>query len=290
MGALLLIALWCAFQFFIPGISIMNDHQAVSVATFAPWLFGWGQLFIGMALIYGASGFRAITEWDRVAIFRFGRYVKTIGPGLTWVDPIFHRAIDGETTVNDQVWELVVDNAQTNDTIPVGTKSILTWRVTDVRKFVLEIDGSADGVQSRAMAAIAHTLSSMTIEELLANRGSFNTKAVEYLREQIAEKWGVLIIAIELQEIVIQDESIKRAMSLKAAAQREGEAEVVRAQKQAEVARHLQEAATIYSDPIAMELRRLDTLAELGRGTNNMILFPTSALDAVQRITGSKNN
>lgn len=140
------------------------------------------------------------------------------------------------------------------------------------------------------MAAIAHTLSSMTIEELLANRGSFNTKAVEYLREQIAEKWGVLIIAIELQEIVIQDESIKRAMSLKAAAQREGEAEVVRAQKQAEVARHLQEAATIYSDPIAMELRRLDTLAELGRGTNNMILFPTSALDAVQRITGSKNN
>lgn len=290
MNALFLIVFWCAFQFFIPMFSIEHNQQVFSIATFLPWLFGWVPMLIGSAIIYGASGFRAITEWERVAIFRFGRYVKTIGPGLTWVDPIFHRAIDGETTVNDQVLELVVDNAQTNDTIPVGTKSILTWRVTDVKKFVLEIDGSADGVQSRAMAAIAHTLSSMTIEELLTNRNGFSSNAAKYLREQIAEKWGVHIIAIELQEIVIQDESIKRAMSLKAAAQREGEAEVTRAQKQVEVIRHLREAAAICNDPITMELRRLDTLAELGRGTNNMILFPTSALDAVQRMTGNKNS
>lgn len=251
--------------------------------------FGVLPTILGVAGIYFLGGITIVDQWTRVPVFRFGKYVRTVGAGFNWIEPIFNTFWEPED-INDVVLSLSVNGVQSRDNVPLSLVFTITKRLPEdkVKDFCVNVMDGAEALEARALVTVTELAATKTLDHLLHQRKEFCDEAIKALQAKI-QNWGVEILALEIQTMKIEHDAIVEAMTMQARAQREGEAEVIRAQKQVEVARHLQEAAAIYRDPTAMELRRLDTLAELGRGENNTILFPTSALDAVQRITGSKN-
>lgn len=255
--------------------SILSPETTAHVSPFAS-LFGLPMCMIGSVVIFALGGLNAITEWERVPVYLFGRYKNTVGPGLVWVDPIFHQCGDSKS-INDTVWNLEVQTAQTKDNVPIALQFVLTWKIEEDRfkDFITKVTKGGEALQKRAIASVTELAASWELDNLLHNRTQFSADVLAKLQPRVLD-WGITIKAIELKEFSIQHDGIANALAMKAKAQREGEAEVVRAELQLKVAKALEVAAKLYQNPDARWLRGLETLAELARsGNNNTILIPT---------------
>lgn len=230
---------------------------------------------LGMFALYGIAGINAITEWERRPVMLFGRYQYTAGPGLVWVDPVFHGTLD-DVSVQDVVDELEVGSVQTHDNVPVSFKAIITKRVDaeHVRDFCVGVEYGDDAVEQRALAAFTEAVSRAQLDHILHDRATLTEWAKARLQASVGQ-WGVTILALELKDIKIADESIQAAIAMKARASKEADAELVRAQMQHLIAKELNAAAAVYNAE-GKWLKGLESMLELCRsGENNTILIPT---------------
>jgi regulator of protease activity HflC (stomatin/prohibitin superfamily) len=271
----------------------------VLTALYAMSLFGAGLLgltlsgvmstvawILGLAIAYVVSGINIVNEWDRRPVLLFGRYVRTIGPGLCWVDPAFHRVLD-DISVQDMISDLKVENVQTMDNVRLNIICVLTTRINseNVRKFVVEVHDGWQATTDRAIASVTEAVGLHDLDQILHNRLEFSEKVKEALQKKV-QNWGLEVLAVEIKDFKIADADIERAIAMEAKALKEAEAELKRSEMQLKIAEQLKAAAEVY-DEETWRLKGFETLIELTRSAeNNTVLIPTSVIDVLARAGG----
>src|SRR5260370_70952 len=170
----------------------------------------WPGYLLGLGLIYLLGGLNVVSEWKRRPIMLFGRYVKTIGPGLAWVDPIFHRRL-ADVAVQDVVNELRIGGVQTHDNVPISFNLIITTRVDEskVRDFVVEVANGYEATRQRALASVTEIVGNHELDAILHDRARFYTEVRDSLQGKVAD-WGVKVRAVELKDLEITDAAIQQ--------------------------------------------------------------------------------
>jgi len=224
-----------------------------------------------VVLIVLAKGLRIVQEYERGVIFRLGRCVGAKGPGLFFIIP----GLDKMRKVNLQTQAVPVASQQviTKDNVTVAVDAVAYFRVKDPVASVLKIQNWFNAAQLVAQTSLRSIIGRHELDQLLGERDRINTELRTALDEQ-TEAWGVQVDLVEVRDVGLP-EQMQRAMARQAEAERERRAKVIAADGEFEAAQKLGEAAeTMAMNPGAMQLRTLQTMAEIATERNSTIIFP----------------
>ena len=222
-------------------------------------------------LIVLVQGLRIVQEYERGVIFRLGRCVGAKGPGLFFIIP----GLDKMRKVNLQTQAVPVASQQviTKDNVTVAVDAVAYFRVKDPVASVLKIQNWFNAAQLVAQTSLRSIIGRHELDQLLGERDRINMELKTSLDEQ-TEPWGVQVDLVEVRDVGLP-EQMQRAMARQAEAERERRAKVIAADGEFEAAQKLGEAAeTMSSNPGAMQLRTLQTMAEIATERNSTIIFP----------------
>lgn len=234
--------------------------------------------------ILAPSTIRIFAEYERGVILRFGRLHRIAEPGFNLILPVadvVYARIDMRIISS----QILAEKSLTRDTTPVDVNAVIFWRVVDPRRAALEIADFANSLQRAAQTALREIIGRSTLNTLLTNRAEIDNELKNAIRTK-AEAWGLEISAIEVRDIAIP-EALQNAMSQQAQAEREREARIILGSAERDIAQSFDQAAHTYlTNPLALELRRMNMLYE-GLKTENttMIVIPSSIADALGTIS-----
>ncbi len=234
-----------------------------------------------VAALWGVlvSGVRVAAEWERGVILQLGKLQDVRGPGLFYVVPVIEAVqfIDTRTLVINIPRQKVI----TRDNVPAEIDSALFFQVNDAKKAVASIQDFRFAVSQYAQAALRDVVGGLSLDELLSEREQIQGQIGSIVESQVRE-WGMHIDAIRLQDIELP-EDLKRMMSRQASAEREKRATITKADGDRLAARSLAQAAAIMEkNPIALELRTLQSIDGLGASpSNTVVLFPVQLAQAL---------
>jgi regulator of protease activity HflC (stomatin/prohibitin superfamily) len=230
----------------------------------------FGVIVVIAALII-LSGVRVYNEYERAVVFRLGRLMPYRGPGVIFVIPIVERAvrIDLRTVTLDIPPQDVI----TRDNVTVKVSAVLYFRVLDPSRAVTEVASYLFATTQLAQTTLRSVGGQTELDELLAQREKLNARIQEVVDAQ-TEPWGIKVTLVELKNIDLPQD-MQRAIARQAEAERERRAKVIAAEGEFQAAQRLADAAEIMSkSPITLQLRYLQTLAEIATENNSTTLFP----------------
>jgi regulator of protease activity HflC (stomatin/prohibitin superfamily) len=249
-------------------------------------LVGIGFPLLIVLLIYMVRWLRVLSEYERGVIFRLGRVRKEpMGPGLRLL--IAPGLIDRMVKIDLRTIALDVppQDVITLDNVSIKVNAVVYYRVTDPVKAVTEIENFAYATSQMAQTTLRSVVGQGHLDELLANREKINHQIQEILDEQ-TDPWGIKVSNVEVKDVDLP-ESMKRAMARQAEAERERRAKVINAEGEFQAAQKLVEAADIMEEhPMALQMRYLQTVVEVGSEKNTTIFFPIP-IDILQALTDS---
>src|SRR3954454_1200593 len=224
---------------------------------------GLGVLFL---VVIGLSGIRVAQEYQRAVVFRLGRYQSIRGPGLYYLIPLieWQRKADMRTvTVNVEPQETI-----TKDSVTIKVNAVLWYRITDPAKAVLEVVDYQSAVYQVALTSLRNIIGQHQLDEVLKERDSINDK-LRAIVDKDTDPWGVLIEMVEMKDVEIPH-GMQRAMAREAEAIREKRARIIKAEAELEASIKLGSAAqTMTENPMALELRRMQMVSEVGAEQNS---------------------
>lgn len=257
--------------------------------------YGAGALLLLVALFYVLSGINIVDQWERKPLTRWGKYIGTLEGGVYWREPFSTKVID-TISVRDKIEDIYTEldfanlpTVQTHDNVPVSFGVLITYRVIDAMKFVLNVENDYESLWNRSNTITSEFIGNTELDSILHDRQSLYAKILAALQAAVQE-WGIQMIAVELRNVKIADEGIQEAISQKARAQKEGEAELTRAKAQLAIAQQLEEAAAVYTDA-SWKLKGLDLLGDLCRtGNNNTIVIPSDLVQGLAKVIGKPDS
>ncbi|WP_174291966.1 SPFH domain-containing protein [Sphingomonas bacterium] len=236
-------------------------------------------LFLPLAL----KSFGINQEYERGVVFRLGRLEKTKGPGWFWLIPLVERVVKVDTRTITHALE--TQETVTRDGVAIRINAVLWYRAFDAAGVVTTVENWQSAIIQAAETAIRDAVGQSDLDQMLKDRTTINKRLFDILTTT-CNRWGVEFDAVEIKDLDIPPQ-MQRAIAREAEAIREKRARIIKAEGEQEAARTLADAAaTIGTTPGALELRRLQTLAEIGVEHNSTIIamFPTELLEAVRRI------
>ena len=248
-----------------------------------PIMSSLGFVALFVVLVLALKSFGINQEYQRGVLFRLGRLGNTKGPGWFWLIPFIDRVrkIDLRTvTVALETQETV-----TRDGVAVRVNAVLWYRAVDAARVVTSVVNWNGAVIQAAETGLRDAIGQSDLDLILKDRVSINKRLLEML-SQTCLQWGVDIDAVEIKDLDIP-EQMQRAIAKEAEAIREKRARIIKAEGESEAAQTLANAAkTINAVPGALELRRLQTLTEIGVEHNSTIIamFPTELLEAAKKL------
>jgi regulator of protease activity HflC (stomatin/prohibitin superfamily) len=222
-----------------------------------------------LACVILFSSVRMAQEYQRAVMFRFGREVGIRGPGLFLKIPFAERAVFVDTRTIAR--QLETQETVTRDGVAIKANSVLFYRVVDPVKSVISVIDFHNAVRQAAETAMRDTVGQNELDNLLKDRLTVNKDLGNLLAPSVA-RWGGEVDRVELKDLDIP-ENMQRAIAREAEAIREKRARIIKAEGENEAAAKLNEAAaTMAGNPAALELRRLQTLSEIGAEHNSVII------------------
>ncbi len=216
-------------------------------------------------------GIRIITEYERGVIFRLGRYVGVKSAGFKWIIPGVDRMV--RMSLREIVMDVPSQEVITRDNVSVKVNAVLYFRVLHPEKAVIQVENYLYGTSQLAQTTLRSVCGQAELDELLAKRDEINQKLQEIIDQQ-TEPWGVKVRAVEIKQIDLPTD-MQRAMAKQAEAEREKRAKVSHAAGEFQAAQELANAARVLStEPAALQLRYLQTLAEISTENNSTTIFP----------------
>ena len=213
---------------------------------------------------------RICQEYQRAVVFRFGREVGMRGPGLFLKMPLIERAVIVD--VRTATRQLETQETVTRDGVAVKVNAVVWYQVVDPVKALIQVMDVNDAVTRAAETALRDTVGQNELDGLLKDRLSANSALKELLSAAV-NKWGIDVTAVELKDLDIPD-TLQRAIAREAEAIREKRARIIKAEGEKEAATKLNEAAAIMGESgVALELRRLQALTEIGAENNSVIII-----------------
>ena len=232
-----------------------------------------------------SSAIKVMAEYQRIVIFRLGRLLGIKGPGLVFVIPIIDSTIklDLRTRVIDVPKQRVI----TKDNVTVDVDAVVYFRVTDPQKAVVEVQRYEVATSLLAQTTLRDILGNQTLDELLSKREELN-KSLQAIIDQGTDPWGIKVSNVTIRDVALPDEML-RAIAKQAEAEREKRSRIIIAEGEFQASKKMSEAAEFYQKtPAAMRLRELQTLAEIAR-EKNLIIVPGGEMGTVAGIAKAVN-
>jgi regulator of protease activity HflC (stomatin/prohibitin superfamily) len=228
-------------------------------------------VFLGLVVALLLSAFRVLREYERGIVFLLGRFWKVKGPGLILVIPVIQQMVraDLRTIVMDVPSQDVISR----DNVSVKVNAVVYFRIVDPQKAIIQVENFDAATSQLAQTTLRSVLGQHELDDMLAARDKLNSDIQRILDAQ-TDAWGIKVATVEIKRVDL-DESMIRAIARQAEAERERRAKVIHAEGELQASEKLAQAAQILSQqPLALQLRYLQTLTVIAGDKNSTIIFP----------------
>jgi len=236
-------------------------------------MIGIPALFIVVLIVFFlASSIKVLNEYERGVIFRLGRVLGTPkGPGLIILIPIIDRMT--KVSLRTVVLDIPPQDVITKDNVTIKVNAVVYFRVLDPLKAIIDVENFLYATSQLAQTTLRSVLGQAELDELLSRRDQLNEKLQEIL-DTHTESWGIKVSNVEVKNVDLPQE-MQRAIARQAEAERERRAKIIGAEGEFQASTKLAEASDILSrNPMALQLRYLQTLIEISTEKNSTIIFP----------------
>jgi regulator of protease activity HflC (stomatin/prohibitin superfamily) len=236
-----------------------------------PRLISWIVPIVILVIIILPQAIRVLREYERGVIFRLGKLLGAKGPGLIFLIPIVDRMVRMDLRV--VTIDVPRQEVMTRDNVPVSVDAVLYFRVIDPQAAVVKVENFLKATSLIAQTTLRSVLGQAELDELLAHREKINQTLQEIIDRQ-TDPWGIKVTAVEVKDVALPD-TMKRAMAKQAEAERERRAKIVNAEGEFQAAEKMVQAAAMMSkEPIALQLRFLQTMREISSEHNTTTFLP----------------
>ena len=222
-------------------------------------------------MIVLASAVRVLREYERGVIFRLGRLIAQKGPGLIFLIPIIDRMV--RVDLRTVTLSIPPQEVITRDNVPASVNAVCYFRVVNASDAIVQVENYLLATSQIAQTTLRAVLGRAELDTLLSERDRLNDELQRIIDEQ-TEPWGIKVTTVEIKDVEIP-QTMQRAMARQAEAERERRAKIIAAEGEFQASDKLaQAAATIGKHPVAIQLRFLQTLIEVGSERNSTTIFP----------------
>ena len=236
------------------------------IINYVPVIF-----LFAICIMFVSSAVRILPEYERGVLFRLGRMVGVRGPGLFFIIPGVDRLV--RVTLRTVAFEVPPQDVITHDNVTVKVSAVIYFRVMEPQKAIVEVEDYLYATSQLSQTTLRSVLGQVDLDELLSNREKINKELQEIL-DRHTGPWGVKVANVEVKNIDLPQE-MQRAIAKQAEAERERRAKVIHAEGELQASEKLGQAAKVLAvEPTALQLRYLQTLAEIASEKNSTIIFP----------------
>jgi len=238
-------------------------------------------LLIPFVIIFVLPGFKVVQQYQQGVVFRFGKIISSRGPGLNWIIPYIDRMqkIDFRTITLPIPAQKII----TKDNVSVDISAVAYYKIVDAEKSIVAIENVMNAINQIAQTTIRNIVGKFQLDEVLSERDEIN-KEIRTVLDTSTEPWGVVVSVVEIKDIELP-ENMQRAMAKQAEAEREKRAKIIAAEGELLASQKLAETADVMAaHPIALQLRNLQTMAEISVEKNSTIIFPAQFMGTVNDI------
>lgn len=225
------------------------------------------------------ASLKVVQEYERGVIFFLGRCTGVRGPGLIILVPFFERM--RKVTLRTITMGIPSQKIITKDNVSIDIAAVAYYHIVDPKKSVIAIDDVYSAVNQISQTTVRNVVGQFTLDELLSQTTKINQQ-IQTVIDTHTEPWGAQVTAVEIKDITLPD-NMQRAMAKEAEAERERRAKIVAAEGEYQSAQKLAEASDVMAaHPVALQLRTLQTMAEISVEKNSTIIFPAQFMTTVQ--------
>jgi regulator of protease activity HflC (stomatin/prohibitin superfamily) len=239
-----------------------------------------------IVIILVFSAIKILNEYERGVIFTLGRYTGTKGPGIILVVPFIQRMVKVDLRVI--VLDVPTQDVISRDNVSVKVNAVVYFRIVDPARAIIQIANPFEATSQLAQTTLRSVLGQHELDEMLSERDRLNLD-IQRILDQATDAWGVKVSNVEIKHVDL-DETMIRAIAKQAEAERTRRAKVIHAEGEKQAAAMLVEAALVLSaDPRAMQLRYLQTLADISSEKTSTIVFPLP-IDLIKPLVSKGND
>ncbi|MFA6486156.1 MAG: slipin family protein [Candidatus Magasanikbacteria bacterium] len=250
----------------------------------------WFELFklaVIIAVVIVIAGLRVVQQYQKGVVFRFGKIIGLKEPGLNWVIPMIDvlRKVDFRTITMPIPTQKII----TKDNVSVDVSAVAYYKISDAVKSLVAIENVMSAINQIAQTSVRNIVGKFQLDEILSERVTIN-KEIATVLDAHTEPWGVVVSVVEIKDIELP-EGMQRAMAKQAEAEREKRAKIIAAEGEFLSSQKLADAADIIAaHPIALQLRNLQTMAEISVEKNSTIIFPAQMMSTMSEIKKFMNS
>ncbi|HEV2340027.1 MAG TPA: SPFH domain-containing protein [Patescibacteria group bacterium] len=237
-------------------------------------------LLLGI-LIVSCFGFKVISQYEKAVVFRLGKYTGIREAGFTYIIPLLERMV--RVSMRTVTMTVPSQKIITRDNVSIDIAAVAYYKIVKADKSVLEIENVYNAINQISQTTVRNVIGQFSLDELLSHTTDINAK-IKNVIDKHTESWGVQVSAVEIKDVILPD-NMQRAMAKEAEAERERRAKIVAAEGEMQAAAKLGEAADVITKhPVALQLRTLQTMAEISTERNSTIIFPAQFMTTLQDV------
>ncbi len=231
-------------------------------------------LFVIFLLMLLSAAIKILPEYQRIVVFRLGRLIGIKGPGLVFIIPVIDKFI--KIDLRERVRDVPKQRVVTKDNVTIDVDAVVYFRIIDPDKAIVQVQKYDAATDLLAQTTLRDVLGEVDLDYLLANREELN-KRIQTLLDSGTDQWGIKVTRVTIRDVVLPEQMV-RALAKQAEAERERRSRIIMAEGEYQASKKMAEAAKFYEEaPAAMRLRELQTLAEIAR-EKNMIVVPAGEM------------
>jgi regulator of protease activity HflC (stomatin/prohibitin superfamily) len=235
------------------------------------WLIAWVVPVVVLAGLFLPIMVRVLREYQRGVVFRLGKLLRAKGPGLVLLIPIVDRIVIVDLRVI--TIDVPKQDTMTRDNVPVTVDAVLYFRVVDPEAAIVKVEDFLRATSLIAQTTLRSVIGQVELDEVLAEREKINHRLQEIIDHQ-TDPWGIKVTAVEVKDVLLP-EGMRRAMARQAEVERERRAKIINAEGEFQAAEKLVQAANkIATEPVALQLRFLQTMSEVSSERATMVVLP----------------
>jgi regulator of protease activity HflC (stomatin/prohibitin superfamily) len=247
------------------------------------WIF----FVLALIIFYLLVSLRVLRQYERGVVFTLGRFTGVRGPGLTLIYVPFQQMV--RVSLRTVTMQIPSQKIITKDNVSIDIAAVAYYHVTNPENAVIAIENVYNAINQISQTTVRNVVGRFNLDQLLADTAGINEQ-IKNVIDRHTEPWGTQVTAVEIKDIQLP-ENMQRAMAREAEAERERRAKIVAAEGEYQAAVKLGEAADIITQhPVALQLRTLQTMAEISVEKNSTIIFPaqfmTTVREAIAQLTG----
>lgn len=240
------------------------------------WIIG---TVAALFLLYLLASIRVLRQYERGVVLLLGKFAGVRGPGLTLIFAPVQQMV--RVSLRTVTMQIPSQKIITKDNVSIDIAAVAYYHISDPERSVIVIENVYNAINQISQTTVRNVVGRFSLDQLLSDTASINEQ-IKNVIDRHTEPWGTQVTAVEIKDIVLP-ENMQRAMAREAEAERERRAKIVAAEGELQAALKLGQAADIITQhPVALQLRTLQTMAEISIEKNSTIIFPAQFMTTVQ--------